>query len=845
MAFNEDTSFIEYPVDQPTQDFVTNFDTIGGTTDVVLVTVDGVLTDTPESSYTVQQINHTTWRVTPEVQIGSVVRLYRVTDIDEMMHVFTAGAKFIARNMDNNFKQIRHSQQEVRDAFDFLEGNTLGVVEAAKSATVLANTAAQTASAAAAQVDDKIAEIQPELDSKLQEFELALNTIVVDGGVPALAVSTASGENQQSINDYNGVKWRSRVGGYDLNARVVLDNGDIVKSTVAGNTIDPNADMTGWEFDGLSKSIYNPLNLNYTQQQLATAFTTSLNALIQKVSLSGGGTISIPDGQFQVDLSTSIILKDNIELRLGRDTHLIAAPHNLTNYELIEIHGVSNVKLTGGKIDGNKSQNSATTGEWGMGVSIRAATNVHVDTEVVDCWGDGIYIGRSSEKAYSENVHIPKLRTSGNRRQGVSVVSVKGLTGDVWNISEISGTNPQDGVDFEPNYPDEFLLGVSINTIIAKNVTGSGVEFNLSKFKESELGVNRVDVNIGNIVVDGAGAQGFVCYASTSSNAKGLIKVGKITTSGVVGQDFVVNNWNADSIKVHVTDLFANPTANKTSVSLVRKTTGFDTGGAVGGCSVDNVHINYPETIPAPTTSPIDIHIATLQLDDVKNVTLGKISTNRNVDPVRVSFNVLDNVGIPKLSKIYSTNVELTSATTEGRYLANFYEYVSQQSASFPNPFFTVAEINKGHKFKITGGSANGARLRFNSNITVEGFNNNGENKTYTIPFGASVEFEATDLNTVRILSESPNVVNPFTSGSFTLASDLTIPANGSTLISVPFYNKMTGKSYIASMSASIIGLIDQVYSTTSLNAITVRIYNLTSASLTLPLGTVVSVARV
>lgn len=124
MSINEDTSFIEYNVEQPTQDFVTNFDIIGGTTDVVHVTVDGVLTDTPESSYTVQQMNHNTWRITPEVQIGSVVRLYRVTNIDDMMHVFTAGAKFIARNMDNNFKQIRHSQQELYDDFSSLDANT-------------------------------------------------------------------------------------------------------------------------------------------------------------------------------------------------------------------------------------------------------------------------------------------------------------------------------------------------------------------------------------------------------------------------------------------------------------------------------------------------------------------------------------------------------------------------------------------------------------------------------------------------------------------------------------------------------------------------------------------------
>lgn len=36
------------------------------------------------------------------------------------------------------------------------------------------------------------------------------------------------------------------IGGYPLNARVMLDNGDIVKSTVSNNTANPNSDMTGW-----------------------------------------------------------------------------------------------------------------------------------------------------------------------------------------------------------------------------------------------------------------------------------------------------------------------------------------------------------------------------------------------------------------------------------------------------------------------------------------------------------------------------------------------------------------------------------------------------------------------
>lgn len=40
--------------------------------------------------------------------------------------------------------------------------------------------------------------------------------------------------------------YATSIGGYPLNARLRLTNGDIVKSTIDGNTNDPNVDMTGW-----------------------------------------------------------------------------------------------------------------------------------------------------------------------------------------------------------------------------------------------------------------------------------------------------------------------------------------------------------------------------------------------------------------------------------------------------------------------------------------------------------------------------------------------------------------------------------------------------------------------
>lgn len=54
---------------------------------------------------------------------------------------------------------------------------------------------------------------------------------------------------KRQIDAFGGVDYfrPNLVGGYLLNARVMLANGDIVKSTINGNTNDPNVDMTGWQ----------------------------------------------------------------------------------------------------------------------------------------------------------------------------------------------------------------------------------------------------------------------------------------------------------------------------------------------------------------------------------------------------------------------------------------------------------------------------------------------------------------------------------------------------------------------------------------------------------------------
>lgn len=85
-----------------------------------------------------------------------------------------------------------------------------------------------------------------QLDDYYNYLMQRLAQIAVDKGWDASFVVDAGGSTQQDINDFGGAKWRNKAGGYALGATVKLDNGDIVKSTIDGNTNDPNANMGGW-----------------------------------------------------------------------------------------------------------------------------------------------------------------------------------------------------------------------------------------------------------------------------------------------------------------------------------------------------------------------------------------------------------------------------------------------------------------------------------------------------------------------------------------------------------------------------------------------------------------------
>lgn len=143
-----------------------------------------------------------------------------------------------------------------------------------------------------------------QLDNYYNYLMQRIAAIAVEKGWDASFVMSADGSNQQQINDRIGNKWYEKPLGYSINDRVMLENGDIVKSTVANNTIDPNIDMSGWVNPSKDQKDLNDKLTSINQLRISPKWFGSPNngvdddaqgirAAIAFIKLNGGGILDL------------------------------------------------------------------------------------------------------------------------------------------------------------------------------------------------------------------------------------------------------------------------------------------------------------------------------------------------------------------------------------------------------------------------------------------------------------------------------------------------------------------------------------------------------------------------
>lgn len=251
-----------------------------------------------------------------------------------------------------------------------------------------------------------------------------------------------------------------KIEGYPLNARLMLDNGDIVQSVIANNTNNPNVDITGWIYDKLKinkvstqleliniqskidgylaivvnvgNSTNDMLYYKYISSQVETengvtvindgsgqwvmetpnvyyaSWFAKSNGSNQKAQLATGYAYAtlkkrpfVVDAVFHLEVNSEnrsgLEIISNSELVFLPQGKFVQLPTTLGQYQLINVFGAENYKIINPNLEGDKLTHTGTTGEWGHLINIMDSKNGFIfRPKLKYAWGDGLYIGRKS-----------------------------------------------------------------------------------------------------------------------------------------------------------------------------------------------------------------------------------------------------------------------------------------------------------------------------------------------------------------------------------------------------------------------------------------------------------------
>lgn len=212
-------------------------------------------------------------------------------------------------------------------------------------------------------------------------------------------------------------------------------------------------------------------------------------------AINNESEVILPNFPIRIN-SKGLTLKSNFKLIFQRNSSLLLIPNNQSSYQIINLVNLTNVTIQNPTIVGDRANHLGSKGEWGMGIKILSSSNIRiVNPNISNCWGDAIYIGRSSSgKSYSEKISVVGGELNWNRRNGISIISGKDIYIQNLLIKNTNGTNPMAAIDLEPNSSDELLYNINLLNIKTINNKIDGIKIVFHKL----LKQNNVLINISN-----------------------------------------------------------------------------------------------------------------------------------------------------------------------------------------------------------------------------------------------------------------------------------------------------------------------------------------------------------
>ncbi|VDH17430.1 Uncharacterised protein [Algoriella xinjiangensis] len=283
---------------------------------------------------------------------------------------------------------------------------------------------------------------------------------------------------------------------------VETDSKEVTKNSIKKENKEVKTD-TIIPVQSLAKKVDKPSNkivgdnsniLNYLPKSYSTKGDIDYTQNLQK-AFNENQNIVMPNFPIAVNYN-GISIPSNRTIEFQSKSSLIVLPNSKDKYQALLLSNVNNVSITNPNLIGDRNNHIGTSGEWGMGINILSSSNVKIINPTINnFWGDGIYIGRIvNQKSFCNDIVVSGGILDNNRRNGISIISGKDVTVENITIKNTNGTNPQAGIDLEPNLNDEFLYNINLNNVKTINNKIDGIKLVFYKLTNN----NNVLININN-----------------------------------------------------------------------------------------------------------------------------------------------------------------------------------------------------------------------------------------------------------------------------------------------------------------------------------------------------------
>jgi hypothetical protein len=206
--------------------------------------------------------------------------------------------------------------------------------------------------------------------------------------------------------------------------------------------------------------------------------TSAIQNCFNACSTNGDGYVYIPSGTYMINAITSLQAPSNIKIVFNSKATLKAITTNTNTSCVLMINNVSNVDIDGSfaTVMGDRDTNTYVGGEYGMCVKITDSTNVTIRNLIATKgYGDGFYVG-TNNSGFCENVNLINCTADSNRRNGLSIISAKNMLVKGGEYKNTNGTNPQYGIDIEPNNGNNTIQNVNLEGVSTSNNVNGGLQ---------------------------------------------------------------------------------------------------------------------------------------------------------------------------------------------------------------------------------------------------------------------------------------------------------------------------------------------------------------------------------